>query len=232
MQTFSHRGSDFAPPQAVRGGRMQQRTRELQPEQIVALGGGSAKRLGDERPGSARQGRQSCHGGAGDLQAELGSSRQYPAHGDQHTTGAHVQGRGKLKELLPLPSRLRTKTGIASGNLAHLRRSLPGRTPFMQNSPKAHWPGQFSILVANSWAKDRGNRDNGPYLPPVPTAKPVRDRASAGLIFVFYSSSHNRHESGKALQKCKLLLHLGNSVAFSVDNELRRGLRFSYLPPL
>ena len=36
---------------------------------------------------------------------------------------------------LPFPSLLRTKTGIASGNLAHFRRSLVGLAPFMQTSP-------------------------------------------------------------------------------------------------
>src|SRR5581483_6143705 len=37
----------------------------------------------------------------------------------------------------PLPSRLRTNTGIASGSLVHLRRSFLGRSLFMNNSKTA-----------------------------------------------------------------------------------------------
>jgi hypothetical protein len=36
---------------------------------------------------------------------------------------------------LPFPSRLRTKTGIASGKRVHFRRSLRDLAPFMQTSP-------------------------------------------------------------------------------------------------
>ena len=37
----------------------------------------------------------------------------------------------------PFSSRLRTKTGMASGSLDHLRRSPAGRTAFMQTFPLA-----------------------------------------------------------------------------------------------
>src|SRR5271169_2610179 len=41
---------------------------------------------------------------------------------------------------LPLLSRLRTKTGIARGNRAHLRRSFPALAPFMQTFPSLSPP--------------------------------------------------------------------------------------------
>src|SRR5207244_2588307 len=41
------------------------------------------------------------------------------------------------KKSLPFPSRLRTKTGIASGNRVHFRRSVDALVPFMQTSPSA-----------------------------------------------------------------------------------------------
>jgi hypothetical protein len=52
---------------------------------------------------------------------------------------------------LPLPSRLRTKTGIAKGNLVHLRRSVARLDRFMQTFPSCpfsflqeHISGQIS----------------------------------------------------------------------------------------
>jgi hypothetical protein len=69
-----------------------------------------------------------------------------------------------------------------------------------------------------------------PNLPPSSTPKPARERELAALFFVFCSRSKNLAVRVCIPQKCKLLLHLGNSRAFSVDNNLR--LSYDFLTAL
>ncbi len=52
------------------------------------------------------------------------------------------------------------------------------------------------------------------------TAKPAKQQKFPALLFAMYSLSKNLPSPAVSLQKCKLLLHLGNSCAFSVDNKL------------
>jgi len=63
---------------------------------------------------------------------------------------------------LPLPSRLRTKTGIASGNRAHLRRSFPAVAPLMQTFPSLSPPSDRSTSGAKSQANTVRNRQRKP----------------------------------------------------------------------
>jgi hypothetical protein len=85
---------------------------------------------------------------------------------------------------LPFPSRLRTKTGIASGNLAHFRRSFRPLAPFMQTSPslstlpEEHLRGQIS----GKYRRKPGKHAN---FPPSPTAKPTKERVFSALLFAF-----------------------------------------------
>jgi len=57
-------------------------------------------------------------------------------------------------------------------------------------------------------------------IPPSSTSKPAKEQEFAVRLFVFYSLSKNPAPRVCNAQKCKLLLHLGNSRAFSVDNNL------------
>jgi len=69
-----------------------------------------------------------------------------------------------------------------------------------------------------------------PKFPPCSTPKPAREREFAALLFVVCSLSKNPAVRVGISQKCKLLLHLGNSRAFSVDNNLR--LTYDFLNAL
>ncbi len=55
---------------------------------------------------------------------------------------------------------------------------------------------------------------------PSRTAKPAKQQEFSALLFAIYSLSKNLPSAAVIRQKCKLLLHLGNSRAFSVDNKL------------
>jgi hypothetical protein len=55
---------------------------------------------------------------------------------------------------------------------------------------------------------------------PSRTAKQAREREFPAAIFAVHSLSKNSLPLTHNLQKCKLLLHLGNSRAFFVDNKL------------
>jgi hypothetical protein len=57
-------------------------------------------------------------------------------------------------------------------------------------------------------------------LRPSRTAKPAKQQEFPAPLFAMYSLSKNLPFPAVSRQKCKLLLHLGNSRAFSVDNKL------------
>jgi hypothetical protein len=126
---------------------------------------------------------------------------------------------------LPFPSGLRTNTGIANGNLAHFRRSFRPLAPFMQTSPslwtlaREHLRGQIS----GKYRRKPGKLTN---FPPSSTAKSTKERLFSALLFAFCLVPQNPATQVCNLQKCKLLLHLGNSPAFSVDNNLRLSYDF------
>jgi len=65
-------------------------------------------------------------------------------------------------------------------------------------------------------------REPGRNTEPRPsrTEKPVKQRQFPALLFAFCSVLINPAVSSSSAQKCKLLLHLGNSRAFYVDNKL------------
>src|SRR5271169_2610178 len=97
-----------------------------------------------------------------------------------------------------------------------------------------HMRGQISGKHRTKPAKET-------RIPPSPTAKPARKREFAALLFALPSVSENRPNGPRGSQKCKLLLHLGNFRAFSVDNKMRltydfptgtRLDRSSAIPPL
>jgi hypothetical protein len=56
--------------------------------------------------------------------------------------------------------------------------------------------------------------------PATPATKAVNNRKITGVFFALCSVLENRSVYPELLLKCKLLLHLGNSIAFSVDNKL------------
>jgi hypothetical protein len=60
------------------------------------------------------------------------------------------------------------------------------------------------------------------------TAEPLRERAISGVVFVVYSLRLDTVTFEVIARKCKLLLHLGNSVVFFVDKRLSRTVRFLY----
>jgi hypothetical protein len=66
------------------------------------------------------------------------------------------------------------------------------------------------------------------YPSPTTTAKPLRERASSGVVFVVCSLHPETVTCEIIPRKCKLLLHLGNSAAFFVDKGLPRTVRFPY----
>jgi len=57
------------------------------------------------------------------------------------------------------------------------------------------------------------------YPSPTTTAKSLRERAISGAIFVVCSLQPSTVTQEVIARKCKLLLHLGNSVAFFVDKD-------------
>ena len=59
------------------------------------------------------------------------------------------------------------------------------------------------------------------------TPKPAEERRFAAYTFVFCSTCENSPSIRYKHRKCKLLLHLGNSRAFFVDNKLSLSYDFS-----
>ncbi len=103
-----------------------------------------------------------------------------------------------------------------------------------RHPPTEHMRGQISGKHRTKPAKET-------RIPPSPTPKPARKREFAALLFALPSVSENPPNGLRSSQKCKLLLHLGNSRAFSVDNKMRltydfatgtRPERSSAVPPL
>ncbi len=78
---------------------------------------------------------------------------------------------------------------------------------------REHLRGQMS---AKSGVKS-GNKTS---LRPSWTAKQAKQQEFPAAIFAVYSLSQNPPISVRSPRKCKLLLHLGNSRAFFVDNKL------------
>jgi len=69
---------------------MQQRPRELKPQEVETIRRGGAENLCAERSGGLWQERQGGYRGARDLKADLSDGGQGAAHGDQHSAGADV----------------------------------------------------------------------------------------------------------------------------------------------
>jgi len=121
---------------------------------------------------------------------------------------------------LPLSSLLRTKTGIASGSRAHLRRSLADLPPFMADlsiAPltwlKLHLRGQIGLQLTRKTIPNFGEIRST-------TAKSINQRLFSAVIFAFNSLSKTSLLLLRTAPKCKLLLHLGKSSAFFVDNRM------------
>jgi hypothetical protein len=69
-------------------------------------------------------------------------------------------------------------------------------------------------------AKSGVKPGNKTKVRPSRTAKPATGRLFPAAIFAVHSLSQISHLPPQNPQKCKLLLHLGNSRAFFVDNKL------------
>jgi hypothetical protein len=80
-------------------------------------------------------------------------------------------------------------------------------------------PGSKLHLGCQILPEDPKPSTQNQYPSPTTTAKSLRERAISGAIFVVYSLQPNTVTQEVIARKCKLLLHLGNSVAFSVDKD-------------
>jgi len=75
-------------------------------------------------------------------------------------------------------------------------------------------------LRGQMFGKSAVKPGNKTKVRPSRTAKQARGREFPVAIFAVYSLSGNPPSASRNPQKCKLLLHLGNSRAFFVDNKL------------
>lgn len=96
---FSHCRSNFPWAGATRGRLGDQGMRELEPDQVIAIGVGYAQSSGAQITGGLGQRTGNRQRGAGDLQQNLRGERQRTAHRDQGSARRDVQRRGKLKQL-------------------------------------------------------------------------------------------------------------------------------------
>src|SRR5436305_2826527 len=120
------------------------------------------------------------------------------------------------KNSFPFASRLRTKTGMASGNRAHLRRSVSWFEPFMRTSasPFLRYLEAHTLPKApcTSVKTSRKPRVFGDYYPE------SRTQPSFTLtLFALCSAERRRYCNTETARKCRVLLHLGNSVSFFID---------------
>ena len=134
-----------------------QRACELQTQQVVAVGRGAAKSLGAQSSGKlSATGANAATGALGissRICAIAGRARRIATSIPPALTFKAV---ANSRNSLPLPSRLRTKTGIASGNLAHFRRSLPALSTVHADLSIALSVTSGSTLGAKCPAKFRG----------------------------------------------------------------------------
>jgi hypothetical protein len=89
---------------------------------------------------------------------------------------------------LPFRSRLRTKTGIASGNLVHFRRSCADRPPFIADLSIAPLPRVVNKHMMGQLSAERPMKDScRPMIahrsPPKITVKPCNSRSYILLTF-------------------------------------------------
>jgi hypothetical protein len=193
---------------------MQQGTGKLEPQKVTASRLRAAQGLGAQVASRLGQCRHSSHGGAGNLQQDLRGRRQALAHRQQHPAGTYIEGSGKLQEFLAFI--------VAAADEDRDGQGKPG--PF---SPLAmSFVGAHATPIPHSTAAPWGPMpgENGvrhPRETPEPPVQPPKHPSMpslSGVLFVFCSQSRENATGPAKLRKCKVLLHLGNSVAFFVDN--------------
>ena len=120
---------------------------------------------------------------------------------------------------LPFSSRVRTKTGIASGKRSQLRRSVSGFSRFKclslihrVNGYPPHLGGQITHVLRGS-SRNQSQR----------TASQAANKREAKLLsracFFFHSPAKERRAKPMSTFDCILLPMCGKLLAFSVDRE-------------
>ena len=190
--------------------RKQQRTRELESQQIVAL-----RRRGAQGLGAQESGTLSATGPTpppGRWESPAGSARWQAVVRRIATSippALTFKAVANSRNSLPLPSRLRTKTGIASGNRAHFRRSFPALAPFMQTFPSQLAPCHQEHLRGQMSGKYRSETRKENQIPPSRTAKPARKREFAALLFALHSAFRKPAQRTPKLTKVQAFATLG-----------------------
>lgn len=117
----------------------------------------------------------------------------------------------------PLLSWLRTKTGIASGSLDHLRRSFTGLRSAMHHSHRCQLPLDLAHYWPTAGNLQQDALETGTKQPLKPEENRLK-RKIPHVVFAFYSPHLNASRRANSPQKCNKLRHLGNSIAFFIDN--------------
>ena len=102
MKTFSHRRSNFPSYRVGVGTVVQEWAGEFEADQMVAFGVGYAHGSSTQVARGSGKRIVCSERGTGDLEQNLRGERQRAAHGNQRSTGADIQGRGKFQEFFPL----------------------------------------------------------------------------------------------------------------------------------
>jgi hypothetical protein len=96
---FSHRRNQLPSKRSGRSVRIEQRTGELQSDQVVTLAVLHAQYLGTQASRDLGQRRQGGQRSAGNLQQNLARGGDGAANCDQHAPRGNIQSGGKLQEL-------------------------------------------------------------------------------------------------------------------------------------
>jgi hypothetical protein len=174
----------------------------------------TAQGPGAEVASRLRQRSHPSQRGARNLQQNLCRGGQTLAHRQQHPTGTYIQGSGELQEFLAFI--------VAAAHKDRNRERKPGPfSPFAMSLVGSHTTPHPQPMAA-PWGPMPGeNRVRHPEKaqnPPIQPPKHPSMPALCGALFVFCSRSPENVVGLTKTRKCKVLLHLGNSVAFFVDN--------------
>jgi hypothetical protein len=185
----SHCRTNFPSCLAVGSGCSQQRARELQSKQVIALSRRIAQRSCPEVARDAGQQRQSSYRGAGDLKTNEPCKGEDPANSQQHAAGADIQSSGKLQKLIAFTIMTAHKNGDGQGksrphsplcvpsDCSHAQ--LPQRTTSSSGN-RSIWGATFGVGTRKTGTKDIGT-------PQPSTRNPCQQGSNRELIRFFFA---------------------------------------------
>jgi len=136
------------------------------------MGGRGPQRLGSQCSGGSRQWRQSRNWGARDFKHQLRDRRQDPAYSDQHSAGAHIQGRRKLKEFFALAVSTADEYGYGERQSCPLTTfGLPPNRPHPRLSIASPRNKGFKHLICQIYGHYPAKKPKKQNQPPLVRAK-------------------------------------------------------------